>query len=612
MRELNIIMKRGSMSQGRLLHQMISSVGDLHPSAPAILSPGKEPLSYRELSGQIKSTSLHLSRMGICPGDRLAVVLPNSPEMATAFLAISSVCTCAPLNPAYRVEEFKASLEDLHIKALVTCSAGTDPARTAAASLGIPVITLAADAQRAGIFGLSGGLPENEGISEARLAGEQDVALVLQTSGTTSRPKTVPLTHLNIFHSVSNIVGTYTLSPADRCLNMMPLFHIHGLIAALAASLACGASVLCAPGFLPEQVLGWLSGLGPSWYTAVPTLHQAILEQAHQHPEIARQVKLRFIRSCSSALAPQVAQELETVFRVPVLEAYGMTEATHQMASNPLPPRPHKFGSVGLPTGTTRIAILDEQGQVLPANTVGEICIRGGNVMSGYENNPAANAANFSDGWLRTGDRGSLDQDGYLFIQGRLKELINRGGEKISPREIDEVLLRHPAVRQAVAFAVPHPSLGEDVGAAIVLQPGQAVSVHELRQFVAGSLADFKVPRQIVFVGEIPKGPTGKIQRIGLAEKLKTALEDQKSRLSDGSNGPHDPLEADLLLIWQQVLENPQIGIRDDFLDMGGESIQAARILLQVNERYGTDLQVGDIFSASTVALMAGVIRGKN
>ncbi len=595
----------------RLLHQMISSEHGNRQQALAILSPGLEALSYRDLSRHLVSTAFQLTRLGIRPGDRLAVVLPNGPEMATAFLAISSVCACAPLNPSYRVEEFKASLTDLHIKALVTFPGSQSPARQAATSLGIPVITLETHGCIAGIFSLSGDLLENETISEPLLAGIDDVALVLQTSGTTSRPKTVPLTHRNIFHSVSNIVETYALTPADRCLNMMPLFHIHGLIAALAASLACGASVVCAPGFLPDQVLGWLAGLEPTWYTAVPTMHQSILEMVQHHPEITRQYKLRFIRSCSSSLAPQVAQDLEAAFGVSVLEAYGMTEATHQIASNPLPPRSHKFGSVGLATGATQVTILDEQGKVLPPGAVGEICIRGENVMGGYENNPAANAANFTDGWLRTGDRGILDEAGYLFIQGRLKELINRGGEKITPREIDEVLSRHPAVKQAVAFAVSHPSLGEDVAAAIVLNADQTVSAQELRQYAAASLSDFKVPRQIVFVKEIPKGPTGKIQRIGLAEKLKSALQDLLVRKADDSTGPRNPLDAELLSIWQQALDKQQIGIQDDFLALGGESIQAARILLQINERFGMDLQIGDIFTTSTVALMADLIQGK-
>jgi oxalate---CoA ligase len=594
-----------------LLHQMIASQENQRPRALAILAPGKAGLSYRELSRHLAAAALQLTRLGIRAGDRLAVVMPNGSEMASAFLAISSVCTCAPLNPAYRLDEFKASLEDLRIKALVTCFGSAAPACQAAGSLGIPVISLEADAERAGIFRLTSELPEDKRISEAVLAGIDDVALVLQTSGTTSRPKTVPITHRNIFHSANNIAEAYALSPADRCLNMMPLFHIHGLLAALAASLRSGGSVVCAPGFLPDQVLAWLTDLGATWYTAVPTMHQSILEQVRQHPEIARQAKLRFIRSCSSALAPQVAQELETAFGVAVLEAYGMTEATHQIASNPLPPRPHKFGSVGRATGTTRVAILDEHGKGLPANTVGEICIRGDNVMGGYENNPAANAANFTDGWLRTGDRGSLDEEGYLFIQGRLKELINRGGEKISPREIDEVLLRHPAVKQAVAFAVPHPSLGEDVGAAIVLRDAQAASAQELRQFAAASLADFKVPRQIVFVKEIPKGPTGKIQRIGLAEKLTAELEQAQAQMAGRTGGPRNPLEAELLPIWQRVLDNPQIGIEDDFLALGGESIQAARILQQVNERFGTDLQIGDLFTASSVARMAELIENK-
>jgi oxalate---CoA ligase len=595
----------------RLLYHLIFDQGSSQPQAQAIHSPGKEALSYRDLAGHLQSIALDLTRVGMHTGDRLAVVLPNGPEMATAFVAISSVCTCAPLNPAYLMEEFKTSMEDLQVRALVTCYGRDHPCSKAAANLGIPVINLSVDTRKAGIFSLTCDLPRKETLPEPTLAEMDDVAMVLQTSGTTSRPKTVPITHSNIFFSVNNIAQTYALTPGDRCLNMMPLFHIHGLLAAVAASLASGASVICTAGFLPDQVLGWLTGLSPTWYTAVPTMHQSILEQVRHHPEAARKMNLRFIRSCSSSLPPQVAQELETVFSVPVLEAYGMTEGTHQIASNPLPPRPHKFGSVGLATGTTRIAILDEQGKALPANAIGEICIRGENVMGGYENNPAANAINFTDGWLRTGDRGSMDNESYLFIQGRLKEIINRGGEKISPREIDEVLLRHPAIKQAVAFAVPHPSLGEDVGAAIVLRDNQTLSVHELRQFAAASLADFKVPRQIVFVKEIPKGATGKIQRIGLAEKLKTELEAVKWHVTAGAPVPRTALDAEILSIWQQVLENQQIGIQDDFLALGGESIQAARILTRVNERFGTDLQINDIFTASTVALMADLIQGK-
>jgi acyl-CoA synthetase (AMP-forming)/AMP-acid ligase II len=591
------------------LYELILNESQISPQAPAIRAPGKETLSYGELSQHLQSTALQLSRLGIKAGDRVAVVLPNGPEMATAFLAVSSVCACAPLNPGYPYDEFIFSLSDLHVRALVALPGSEAPAHKAAAALEIPVLSLEPDPRQAGKFSFSSHIPLAVNMVEPGLAGMDDTALVLHTSGTTSRPKIVPLTHRNIFYSVQNIVETYGLTRDDTCLNMMPLFHIHGLVGALSASLAAGASILCAPGFLPDEVPGWLSDLALTWYSAVPTIHQALLELLRRQPEIAGQVHLRFIRSCSSSLAPQLAEELEEVFGAPVLEAYGMTEAAHQITSNPLPPSPHKFGSVGRATGSVQISILDEGGNSLPENDSGEICIRGENVMDGYENNPAANLAGFCRGWLRTGDIGYLDGDGYLFIQGRLKEIINRGGEKISPREIDEVLLRHPAVRQAVTFAIPHPSLGEDVAAAVVLGDGQTVSARELRQTAAASLASFKVPRQIVFVQEIPKGATGKIQRVGLAEILKTELEAFTRQEAAGITSPRTPLEAELLAIWQTVLENGQIGVLDDFLALGGNSIQAGRILARVNERFGTDLQLIDIFTTPTIATMANLVQ---
>jgi acyl-CoA synthetase (AMP-forming)/AMP-acid ligase II/acyl carrier protein len=527
--------------------------------------------------------------------------------MATAYLAVSSVCTCAPFNPAYLVDEFTFGMKDLRAKALVTSFGNSHPAREAAANLGVPVLQLTPDAKYAGLLSISSNLPIDASLSGPMLAGLDEIALVLHTSGTTSRPKIVPLSHRNIFYSVHNIADTYALTPSDCCLNMMPLFHIHGLIGALSASLTAGASVICTAGFNANQVISWLSDLAPTWYTAVPTIHQAILDQVQRHPEKV-QTRLRFIRSCSSSLAPQLARDLEITFGVPVLEAYGMTEATHQMASNPLLPKTRKLGSVGKPTGTTSISILDEQGNTLPKNTLGEICIRGDNVMAGYENNPAANATSFVDGWLRTGDQGVIDDDGYLFIQGRLKELINRGGEKFSPREIDEVLLTHPAVEQAVTFAVPHPTLGEDVAAAVVLRDGRTLSMQELRQFAASHLVDFKVPRQIVFVPEIPKGPTGKIQRIGLAEKLKVEFEASKSGEAEDTSVLRTPIERDLLSIWQRELERQDIGFQDDFLALGGDSIKAASILIFVDDRFNVNLSLSDIFIAPTITSMAAMI----
>jgi acyl-CoA synthetase (AMP-forming)/AMP-acid ligase II len=345
------------------------------------------------------------------------------------------------------------------------------------------------------------------------------VALVLHTSGTTSRPKIVPLTQRNVCASAVHVAESLSLTASDRCLNVMPLFHIHGLIAAVLASLAAGGTVVCAPGFNALKFFSWMDDARPSWYTAVPTMHQAILARADRNRDAIVRNPLRFLRSSSASLPPQVMKSLEETFGAPVIEAYGMTEAAHQMAANPLPPRARKPGSVGVAAGP-EVAIMDEAGRILPAGEIGEVVIRGPNVTPGYQNNPSANAAAFTSGWFRTGDQGAFDDEGYLRLTGRLKEIINRGGEKISPREVDEVLLDHPAVAQAVTFGMPHEKLGEEVGCALVLKEGSKASEGEIREYASRRLADFKVPRRVLFLEEIPKGPTGKLQRIGLAEKL--------------------------------------------------------------------------------------------
>ena len=299
----------------------------------------------------------------------------------------------------------------------------------------------------------------------------------------------------------------------------MPLFHIHGLIAAVLSSLLGGGSVFCCPPFSGRAFFDWMVEGRPSWYTAVPSMHQIILGQAEQHADSMKGMQLRFIRSSSSSLPPTVMAELEAAFGAPVIESYGMTEAAHQMTSNPLPPGIRKPGTVGVPAGP-EVSVMNAAGDLLPAGSTGEIVIRGPNVTSGYENNLEANAEAFTHGWLRTGDQGVMDTDGYLTITGRLKEIINRGGEKISPREIDEVLLTHPAIAQVVTFAMPDDVLGEEVAVAVVLQPGADADPEDIRAYAAERLARFKVPKQIKIVDEIPKGATGKIQRIGMAQRL--------------------------------------------------------------------------------------------
>lgn len=493
--------------------------------SPAIAAPDRNPATYDRLRLLAKETTAHLNAQGIGRNDRVAIVLPNGPEMATAFIAIAAGATTAPLNPGYRAEEFRFYLEDLGAKALLVEAGSTSPALGVAADLGIPIFQLVSEAGApAGMFTIEPLSGSGLGpCGQPGTAEPDDIALVLHTSGTTSRPKIVPLSQRNICASAGHIAATLQLGPADCCLNVMPLFHIHGLLAAVTASLSAGASVFCTPGFNALRFFAWLEQAGPSWYTAVPTMHQAILSRAGRNKEILEAAGLRFIRSSSSSLPPQVMAALEETFGCPVIESYGMTEAAHQMASNPLPPAARKPGTVGVAAGP-EVAIMDTANQILALGQTGEIVIRGPNVTAGYEANPKANAEGFSTGWFRTGDQGVMDAESYLTITGRLKEIINRGGEKISPREVDEVLLDHPAIAQIVTFALAHPKLGEEVAAAIVFAEGQAASESQIRDFAAERLADFKVPRKIVFLDEIPKGPTGKLQRIGLAKQL--GLED--------------------------------------------------------------------------------------
>ncbi len=504
------------MSDILTLEALLSTGSD---AAAAIAAPSRKPLSHGELRALIKRTVARLNELGAGRNDRVAIVLPNGPEMAACFLAVASGTASAPLNPAYRQDEFEFYLGDLNAKLLIAMQGVDTPARAAAAKLGVPIVELVPDtAAGAGSFTLQGtgaGSPAANG----GFAQPDDVAMVLHTSGTTSRPKIVPLSQKNLCASAGNIRRTLAFTTSDRGLNIMPLFHIHGLIAGVLAPVSAGSEVFCSPGFDALKFFGWMDECHPTWYTAVPTMHQAILTRAPRNKEIIAKNPLRFLRSSSSSIPPQVITELEAVFGAPLIEAYGMTEATHQMASNPLPPAKRKPGAVGLAAGP-EVQIMDEAGNILSPDTVGEIVIRGANVTTGYENNPKANAEGFTNGWFRTGDQGVKDAEGYVSLTGRLKEIINRGGEKISPREIDEVIMDHPAVSQVVCFAVPHPKLGEEVGAAVVLKEGATATEKDIQAFVATRVADFKVPKKVLILPEIPKGATGKLQRIGLAQKL--------------------------------------------------------------------------------------------
>ncbi len=492
-----------------------------HPDdLPALGAPGRAWLTYGQLRALSDEVAAVLHRCGVGRGDRVAIVLPNGPEMAAAFVTIAQTATTAPLNPAYREEEYDFYLSDLRAKALVVMADYDGPALAAAKKAGMAIIRLSVpEGAASGAFVLDS---DAAGETDTDQPGPDDVALILHTSGTTSRPKIVPLLQSNVAASAEHIRVSLELTQQDRCLNVMPLFHIHGLIAAVAASLSAGASIWCAPGFDALRFFGWMKEAQPTWYTAVPTMHQAILSRAGRNADVIAAANLRFLRSSSASLPAQVMMALQGTFGAPVIEGYGMTEATHQMASNPLPPRAQKPGAVGVAAGP-KIRIAHESEDQLIEGT-GEVVISGPNVTPGYESNPAANASSFFEAegarWFRTGDQGAFDDDGYLHLTGRLKEIINRGGEKISPLEVDGVLLDHPDVAQVVTFALPHPKLGEEVAAAVVLKDGAQTTDQEIRAFAGTRMADFKVPRKVVILEEIPKGATGKMQRIGMAEKL--------------------------------------------------------------------------------------------
>jgi acyl-CoA synthetase (AMP-forming)/AMP-acid ligase II len=488
---------------------MSTTLLSLLSSAPdqrtAIVLP--EPnirLTYARLRDQVAAIAEGLAKAGIRRGDRVGIALPNGLPTIVSFLAASVAGTAAPLNPAYKEDEFRFYLEDTNARVLLVPPDGAEEARHAAGDR-IPVLSVELDAM--GTVTLSG---TARGPSVDPPAAD-DVALILHTSGSTGRPKRVPLTHANLSISAGNVARSYALSADDVSLCAMPLFHVHGLVASTLATLATGGTVVVPTKFSPLAFGRIARDNGVTWFSAVPTLHQLLLARVDRGSgKPAGAERLRFIRSCSAALPPQVMQDLEAAFGVPVLEAYGMTEAAHQMASNPLPPAVRKPGSVG-PGTDVRISIMDGVGKQLQRGERGEVVIQGPNVIRGYENNPKANASSFVDGWFRTGDQGYLDADGYLTLTGRIKELINRGGEKISPREIDEVLLSHPAVAEAVCFGVAHPTWGEEVAAAVVLR--QSTTEPELLAYCRERLADYKRPKQIHITDAIPRTATGKIQR---------------------------------------------------------------------------------------------------
>eukprot|EP01018_Ginkgo_biloba_P033349 Gb_20191 [translate_table: standard] len=521
-----------SDAAGLTLTALLKKANDEFPEQKALIVSGKFEVTYAELERLVDKCAAKLRSAGIRTRDVVALSFPNSIEFVILFMAvIRARAIAAPLNSAYTEEEFEFYLEDSRSKMLLVPAEGNSSAETAASKLKLSISASKFSEDTDGNASLEF-LPKSnfefsdaiEDIGEIENSGD-DIALFLHTSGTTSRPKGVPLTQLNLAASTEHIKDVYELSSSDTTVIVLPLFHVHGLLAGLLSSLIAGGTVVLPSAGRFSGSTFWkdMNSYGATWYTAVPTIHQILLEKHLTKPE-TEYPKLRFIRSCSASLAPSILERLEEAFGASVLEAYAMTEASHLMTSNPLPHRGvHKPGSVGKAVGQ-ELAILDENGAVQKPRNSGEVCIRGFNVTKGYQNNPEANKTAFKFGWFHTGDLGYLDEDGYLFLIGRIKELINRGGEKISPVEVDAVLLSHPEVSQAVAFAVPDEKYGEEINAAIVPQEGASVTEGDILSLCKKNLARFKIPKRIFITDSLPKTATGKIQRRLVAEHFMATI----------------------------------------------------------------------------------------
>jgi oxalate---CoA ligase len=577
-------------------------------SSPSVSDLGGAALAGTELASKVDAAADTLRMAGVAPGGPVAVVLDNGPAAALAFLSAATAGVAAPLNPAYSRAELEFLVDDLGAVAVVVAEGDAGAAVDVARERGLVIVRVPVDG-RPGSFALAVDGEARAGRrSRAVSSAPDDVALLLHTSGTTARPKLVPLTHANLLASASNIARSLELDQDDHCLNVMPLFHVHGLVACLLASLAAGARVTCTPGFDAPRMLGWIQQSAPTWYSAVPTMHQAVLARTEPGASVDTGGRLRFVRSSSASLPPSVLEGLEAAFGVPVIEAYGMTEAAHQICSNPLPPHRRAAGSVG-PAAGPDVRVIDGAGVPVATGEVGEVVIRGDNVTRGYLGDDGVNQAAFVDGWFRTGDEGYLDADGYLTLVGRIKEVINRGGEKISPREVDEALLDHPAVGQAVTFAVPDDRLGETVAAAVVPVSGTNVDVADLRAHVARMLAPFKVPVGVLVLDRLPTGATGKIQRVGLAERLGIrSIADLPGREPAADGLPNPELVGPLRRLWTELLDVDDVGVDDHFLDLGGDSMLATQMLARVRDELAPDVDAFAFFDAGTIRAQAHVL----
>ncbi len=478
-----------------------------------IISEEKKDLKIKALMELIKKNKKTLLDLNVQSNDVIAIVIDNGVQFVSSFFSIINSCVIAPLNPSYSETEYEFYYSDLKPKALVTDKGKEHPALIIAKKKKIKILDV-----KENIF-----INYNRTAIKKKVKYKKpclnDTAIILHTSGTTSKPKMVALSHANLLNSCKNISNTLKLKKIDKNIILMPSFHIHGIVASILAPLYVGSKIVTLSKFNALSFYKFLDFHKPTWFTAVPTMLQGILDRAKNNNYIIKNSKLRFIRSSSASLPVNILKKLEQTFKVPVIESYGMTEASHQMTSNLLPPFKRKPGSVGI-SKEVKVKIIDSSFKSLKNGKIGEVVIKGKNVLKGYIANKSINDKAFINGWFRTGDLGYFDRDNYLYITGRIKEIINRGGEKISPKEVDDVFILHPKIAKVITFSLKHEKLGEDIAAAVVLKENLKCTTSELKNFVKNKLAPFKIPRKIFFLKNIPVGATGKIQRIGLAKKI--------------------------------------------------------------------------------------------
>jgi len=564
------------------------------PESRALLDIDERYISYKSLLQNVLERASILSRYGIRRGDRVAWIMPSGPESALAFLAISTVATAVPIRSTASFEEVRTRLEFTRARAAIILNDLAFEATGAAESLHLPIVRLPAFTD----------LPEaTRSLSTASTAPAHasywvrpqpdDVALILTSSDQATHPSQVPLTHRNLVSAARNVAASLDLQPTDCCLNVVPFGSMHGLIGCLIASLIRQSSVICSPGFSATRLGPWIVELKPTWISAVPAMYQAWTDQLLTTRERLPQHALRFVRTCSTAMLPRLQKEIENALQVPVIEAYSVSEAGHQISSNPLPPRLRKPGSVGMPTGT-KVVIMDDSGGFLPAGQTGEIVVQGDGVTPGCTGNPEFHRRAFVQGWYRTGDLGRLDDDGYLFLSGRSQDVIHRGGDRIIPRDVETVLLSHPGVAEATCFPRPHPTLGEDLVAVVVLREGAASTENGIRTFAFDRLAPPKVPSRILIMDQLPNGPSGKVQRQTLAQRLAHLFRARPLR-------PRDGIESLVADIWTDVLETTEVGVNDNFFSLGGDSVRAARIVSRLNDLFQLALPMTTLFRHPTV-----------